>query len=100
MHLESPCRQIRWTFFAVLLGFFATVAQAEPSHALPNLIAANNNLAFHLLNQIVQSQPQANTFISPFSVSSALQMVANGAGGQTKIEIRQTLQTAALSDTD
>jgi serpin B len=61
------------------------------------LVAANTSFAFDLLKQVSQAQPDANAFISPFSVSCALQMVANGAAGQTKTEMQQVLKTTAMS---
>ena len=53
---------------------------------------ANGIFAFKLLKRIASDQPRANIFISPFSVSIALQMVANGAAGQTKAEMEQVLE--------
>ena len=61
-----------------------------------NLVTANNVFAFDLAGQVLKLQPDANVFLSPFSVSSALQMVENGAAGQTKAEMEQVLHTADL----
>jgi serine protease inhibitor len=67
------------------------------------LAAANNIFAFKLLKQIADEQPTQNVFISPYSASTALQMVANGAAGQTKMEMQKVLATdtanTGLSDT-
>ena len=60
------------------------------------LASANTGFAFDLLKQIVKEQPDTNVFISPFSVSTALQMVANGAAGETKAEMQRVLKTAGL----
>jgi serpin B len=60
------------------------------------LVVANNAFAFDLMTELVQEAPQANTFISPYSVSSALEMMAAGAAGQTAAEMQQVLQTADL----
>ncbi len=57
------------------------------------LAAADNIFAFKLLKQIAKDQPAANIFISPYSASTALQMVANGAAGQTKTEMQKVLGT-------
>ena len=62
----------------------------------PKLAAANNAFAFNLLRQIAKEQPAANIFISPYSAATVLQMVANGAVGQTKTEMQQVLATKAL----
>jgi serine protease inhibitor len=65
------------------------------------LAAANNFFAFNFLKQIAREQPKSNVFISPYSASTALQMVANGAAGNTKIEMEHVLgagaRTAGLS---
>lgn len=62
----------------------------------PKLAAANNTFAFNLLKQIAKDQPAANIFISPYSAATVLQMVANGAAGQTKKEMQQVLATKDL----
>ena len=61
------------------------------------LAAANNGFAFKLLQQLAQDQPVANIFISPYSASTVLQMVGNGAAGRTKAEMQQVLGTTGLS---
>ncbi len=58
--------------------------------------AANASFAFKLLGQLAKDQPRGNIFISPYGASTVLQMACNGAGGQTKSEIRQVLGTANL----
>ena len=60
------------------------------------LVSANTGFAFDLMGQVTQAQPDANVFISPFSVSSALQIVGNGAAGQTETEMQQVLHTTGL----
>jgi hypothetical protein len=55
-----------------------------------------HGFAFDLLKQITREQPGTNVFISPFSVSTVLQMVANGAAGDTKAEMQRVLKTAGL----
>jgi serpin B len=61
------------------------------------LAAANNSFAFKLLKQLAKDQPTKNIFISPYSASTVLQMVGNGAAGQTKSEMQQVLGTTGLS---
>jgi len=60
------------------------------------LASANNGFAFKLLKQIAKDQPGKNIFISPYSASTVLQMVGNGAGGQTRAEMQQVLGTTGL----
>jgi serpin B len=64
---------------------------------LSKLAAANNTFAFKLLKQLSAEQPVASVFVSPYSAATALQMAANGAGGQTKTEMQQVLETSGLS---
>lgn len=64
---------------------------------LDELVAANSVFAFNLINDLAQAQPAANVFISPYSVSTVLQMTAIGAAGDTKAEMQQVLDTAGLS---
>ncbi|WP_440896656.1 serpin family protein [Amphibacillus sp. Q70] len=55
------------------------------------IISANNGLGFDLL-KVVDSDENGNIFISPTSLSMALSMAYNGADGETKQEIADTLQ--------
>jgi serpin B len=75
-----------------LQNSFATVAD------LKDLAAANNTLSFKLLKQLATDHPGTNIFVSPYSAATALQMVANGAAGETKSEIQQVLATAGIPD--
>lgn len=85
---------------AIPLALTASNLLAGPPLNQDKLVAANTAFAFDLMNRIVQAQPEANIFISPYSVSSALQMTAVGAAGQTKSEMQQVLKTAELSPED
>jgi len=71
---------------------WAVIAQVPAEQAM--LTAANTGFAFDLLRQIAGTRPEANVFISPFSVSTVLQMVANGAAGETRMEMQRVLKTA------
>jgi serine protease inhibitor len=70
-------------------------AAASPADQ-QKLASANNGFAFKLLKQLTKDQPGTNIFISPSSASTVLQMVCNGAGGQTKVEMQQVLGTTGL----
>jgi len=72
-------------------------AGAQPAVQKSDLVAANTAFAFNLMNQIAQADPNANAFISPFSVSCALQMTAAGAAGDTLAEMQQTLKITGFS---
>jgi serine protease inhibitor len=80
----------------VALGFFTCRLWADPAADQVRLVAANNGFAFDLLKPIITEQPRANVFLSPFSVSSALQMTANGAAGDTRAEMQKILKTGDL----
>ncbi len=86
----------RKSAFCTLLGFIAWTVLADSPGDQANLAAANTGFAFDLLKQIAAEQPDANVFISPFSVSSVLQMVANGAAGDTRAEMQRVLKTTGL----
>jgi serpin B len=82
--------------FGAVLCFVAWAVLADPAADQARLAAANTGFAFDLLKQIAGEQPNANIFISPFSVSTVLQMVANGAVGDTKAEMQRVLKTTGL----
>lgn len=60
------------------------------------LASANTAFSFALMKQVVNERQDANVFISPYSVSAALQMLWQGAGGQTKTEMDQVLALGGL----
>jgi serpin B len=82
-----------------VLVLFAGLHQAAASPTDEQaLAAANNGFAFKLFKQLAKDQPATNIFISPYSASTVLQMVDNGAAGQTKTEMQQVLGTTDLPD--
>ncbi|MCC5930687.1 MAG: serpin family protein [Cyclobacteriaceae bacterium] len=80
----------------------------DASDNLPNLrtitaveqqvISSANNFSMDLLSAINQLHTGDNVFISPFSVSAALSMTLNGAKGETKDAMKQTLHLSHMSD--
>src|ERR1017187_5177774 len=82
----------------LLICFTSLAARADLPADQAKLAAANTGFAFDLLKQIVQKQPDANAFISPFSVSSVLQMAGNGAVGETRTEMQRALNTGFAFD--
>ena len=86
----------RTLFITLLASFILSHANASPVDG-QKLAAANNFFAFNLLKQIAADEPTQNIFISPYSAATALQMVANGAAGQTKIEMQQVLGTGTAA---
>jgi serpin B len=79
----------------LLAGLHQAAASPTDEQALA---AANNGFAFKLFKQLAKDQPATNIFISPYSASTVLQMVDNGAAGQTKTEMQQVLGTTDLPD--
>jgi len=86
-----------FTFQLLAASLFAVATSPAASGDLRELTSANTSFAFQLLTEIFKEQPEQNIFISPYSVSTVLQMVENGAGGKTKAEMRQALGIADLS---
>jgi len=60
------------------------------------LIAANNDLGFQLLSQLVEQDVGKNVFLSSFSVAIALAMTYNGAEGKTKQAMAKVLGLTGL----
>jgi len=86
----------RKVWIGLLLCCIALVVRADLPVNQAKLAVANSDFAFDLLKQIVKKQPDTNVFVSPFSVSTALQMAANGAAGETKTEMQKVLKTAGF----
>src|SRR5258708_6520874 len=80
--------------FLILWGYALRAASPEDQ---AKLSSANNDFAFRLLTQLAKDQPESNIFISPYSVSTVLQMVENGARGRTWEEFQRVLGTTGLS---
>lgn len=82
-----------------VLGMLAMLTNSSPTDATsgvdPELkskvSAGTENLAFRLLSLLAKSEPGKNVLISPTSVTNALTLTLNGAGGKTAQEMAQTL---------
>jgi serine protease inhibitor len=83
-----------------LIGGMVTVLGGSLRAASPadqaNLVSADTGFAFGLLNELAKEQPGKNVFISPYSISTVLQMVCNGAQGSTRNQMTQVLGTSGL----
>jgi serine protease inhibitor len=83
------------------VSLFTRCTTEEPASNLPHLrtmsapeeqvTAASNGFSFDILSELNKKHQDDNTFISPFSISAALSMTANGAQGETQLAIRQVL---------
>ncbi len=56
------------------------------------LVHANTGFAFKIFKELMVEDKGKNIFISPLSISTALAMAYNGAGGSTKIDMAGTLE--------
>jgi len=77
----------------IVLWLVTAVALAGDA---PGLARAGNSFAFSLLGHVAQGKATQNIFMSPYSVSIALQMLCNGAGGKTRAEILTALNAGHL----
>lgn len=75
------------------------LSEAEIQEVKTNpLIDANNRFALKLFQKLSAERRAKNLFVSPISVSLALQMAWNGAKKQTQAEMAKTLEIQDLSE--
>ncbi len=70
-----------------------TVAEKE-------LIESDNSFGLKLFRRLVEADKESNIFISPLSISMALGMALNGAAGETRLVIQETLELNGLTPED
>jgi len=80
-----------------LVGLVSLTVKGATVEEQQKLAAANNGFAFRLLKEISRCEPGKNIFISPYSAATVLQMVCNGAEGQTRREMQRVLGTTGFS---
>ena len=61
-----------------------------------DLTKANGHFAIDLFRKLHEEAPEDNLFISPFSISTALSMTANGANEQTLEDMRDALRVSNI----
>ncbi|WOK04399.1 serpin family protein [Imperialibacter roseus] len=108
-HLLANINRLTWVSLFVTT-FISGCSTEEPVSNIPNLrtlsvpeeqvASASNNFSFDVFYQINKQHQSANIFISPFSISAALSMTANGAEGDTKSAIKQVIGNADVADDD
>ena len=80
---------------------YSNLPPAEPIKLMyPEKVKTDNKFAFNLFKKTISkdlSENKLNTFISPLSVSLALNMLINGAEGDTKNEIKTALEANDFS---
>jgi serpin B len=77
-------------------GCMARVAK----QTIHKLAHANNAFGFRLLDELARRDPDTNTFISGYSVATALAMTLNGARGETQRAIADTLMLKDMGYSD
>lgn len=66
----------------------------------PRLVKADNEFGFRLFRQLLRENPDRNIVISPVGVALAMQLVYNGASGETKRQMAKTLGIEDISVRD
>lgn len=79
----------------VLLLLMSTACSSQPAFETINVssyvVDGNSKFAFDIFKTLNTEDAESNVFISPLSISSALAMTYNGAGGDTKEAMENTL---------
>src|SRR5262245_46844353 len=94
---NSPPRSTLLTALVICLAGLTSPAASLDQE---KLASGTNAFAFNLLSALAKEGPGENVFISPYSVSAALQIVCNGAEGETKKEMGEVLGSGSLSAKD
>jgi serine protease inhibitor len=81
---------------SILMTLFSLPLLAAPSPEQAKLVSGDTGFAFSLLKELAKEQPARNVFISPYSISTVLQMVENGAAGNTRDEMARVLGTSDM----
>lgn len=82
---------------SLVLAALAGSAPAAPAPDVSAVSAAGADFGFRLLHTLAAGKPGSNVFFSTFSVSQALTLTMNGAGGQTHVDMAKTLGLTTLS---
>lgn len=73
------------------------LAYAEiPEKVDYGLVKADNEFGFSLFNGLTERSPHENVFISPLSISMALQMCYSGADSKTKAQMGEVMKIAGM----
>ncbi|QVK20947.1 serpin family protein [Mycoplasmatota bacterium] len=88
-----------------LVAFSVTLVACEKfslNEGVKNLevTKGNSNFAFDIFRELNNEDYNENIFISPYSISSALAMTLNGAAGDTKTAMEETLKLSEVSTVD
>jgi serine protease inhibitor len=80
-------------WFVIVMSFSLLKGGAQPvmESNLRQLVSANSGFGFRLLRELAGQKAPGNIFISPYSISSVLQMISTGARGSTREELQEVL---------
>jgi len=88
--LSSLTRALTLT---VTMTLTAGLQAAEPSQASTQMVVkSNSDFAIDLYRQLAKENEGKNLFFSPYSISSALAMTAEGARGETAEQMGSVLR--------
>lgn len=102
-------KYLSFLLFAVLLLHGCSDESTGPETPVPlraltagenKVLTANNDFAFSLFESTIAVTPDENVFLSPLSVSLALGMTLNGAAGETRTAMEQTMAVHGLTTTE
>src|SRR5437588_12348470 len=79
------------TLACLLISGLVFVCEQVFGAEIQTLSSGNNGFAFSLVKELEKEKPGENIFISPYSISTALQMVRAGSAGETKAEMDRVL---------
>jgi serine protease inhibitor len=92
---------LSYTVFVAVLERNRQVAYAASDDlaaaVAPSLVAANTKFGLSLFRVLAAEEAADNIFMSPLSISTALLMTYNGAGGTTQDALARTLEVSSLS---
>ncbi|MDO8735452.1 MAG: serpin family protein [Elusimicrobiota bacterium] len=83
--------------FLLLFLFFQSVYSEPDNFENPRITEANTKFGIKLFKKLIEEHKNGNVFISPISIAMALEMVCNGANGETKQAMEKTLELQGLS---
>jgi len=75
-----------------LAGFAGGVDAKVDAVPVEHAVQANSDFAFDMYQQLSKENAGENLFFSPYSISSALAMTAEGARGETAVEMGKVLR--------
>jgi serpin B len=87
----NTCGKGAWNSLRLMLFCIWAAGAGAADETANDLAKADTGFSLRLARELAQSKPSENLFISPCSVSAVLQMVGNGARGQTQSEMARAL---------